>query len=226
MASRRGYLSQAELEEFADITVTDSDEADDQISQAEEMIDTFVGFQEKYFENDLIGKASAGGETTQFTLDSIHKNNYPYVDYFKGLMVEIIGGTNAGQRKLITGSTTEGVITHEAFTTSNDDTTVYRIYQVGKFPRHCDVFANANESPQKVYKSIPEEVKRATAAQVQYIIEMGSKFFATDASQITDERIGDYSYSKQNSKDSSAPLIAPKAKMLLKGIINRTGRFI
>lgn len=225
MASRRGYLSQEELEEFADIEVTDSDEADDQITQAEEMIDTFVGFQDKFFEHTLSGKAG-GGTTTTLILDTAHRTNYAYEDYFKGCMVEIIGGQNAGQRKLITGSTIEGTITHEAFTGANDTTTVYKIFQVGKFPRHCDVFGNTNETPNKLYKSIPEAVKRATAAQVQYIIEMGQKFFATDASQISMERIGDYTYNKEHSKDSQAPLIAPKAKILLKGIVNRTGRIV
>ena len=226
MSTIRGYLSQSELEQFADIEITDSEEADDQISMAEELIDSFVGFQDKYIKTEVIGKVSAGGSTTSFTLNEIHKNNFPYTDYFKGCMVEIIGGTNVGQRKICTGSSVEGVISHEAFDSSNDATTVYKIFQIGKFPRCKDVFGDTTQTPQRLYKSIPEMVKRATAAQVEYIIEMGSKFFASDASRITDERIGDYSYSKAGGKDSSAPLIAPKAKSFLRGIINRTGSFI
>lgn len=226
MSSKRGYLSQAELADYADITIVDSVEADDQISQAEEMIDTYVGFQDKYYDDILTGKASAAGTTTSFTLDERHRTSFNYQDYFKGCIVEIIGGTNAGQRKLITGSTTEGVITHESFTNANDTTTFYKIFQPGKFPRCEDVFPNTNETPFKIYKSIPEAVKRATAAQLQYIIEMGPKFFASDSSQIREERIGDYSYRKADTRDVVAPLIAPKAKMLLKGIINRTGRMV
>lgn len=226
MASRRNYLTEDELEEFADITVTDASEAEDQVSQAEELIDQFVGAQDKFFHYILQGKASAGASTSQFTLDSIHKDSYPYTDYFTGLMIEVIGGTNAGQRKRITASSTLGVITTEAFTSAFDTTSVYKIFQLGKFPRVQDVFYNPNETPAKYYKSIPEAVKRAVAAQVEYKISMGDKFFTTDSSERTAERIGDYSYVKRAGVGGSSQLIAPKARILLKGIINRTGDLI
>ncbi len=44
IASRRGYVTQAELATLADITITDATEADDRISQAEELIDAYVGY--------------------------------------------------------------------------------------------------------------------------------------------------------------------------------------
>jgi hypothetical protein len=223
MASIRNYLTQAELAQFADISITNTAEADDKISQAEEIIDSYVGHQERFLQYVIEGKVSAGGSTTQFTLDTRHISSYPYTDYFAGMMVEILGGTNAGERRRITGSSSSGVITAEAFTSAFDTTSVYHIFQIGKFPRKKDMFFNSYETPNKFYRHIPEAVKRATAAQVEYMIEMGDKFFATDASEKTAESIGDYSYSKKEATAGANKLIAPKARMLLKGITNRTG---
>ena len=220
--SRRNYLTESELEEFADITVTDEDEGLDQISQAEEIIDSFIGPQDKFLKETIVGKAS-GGSATSLTLDSVVVNNYPYTDFFVGCMVEIIGGTGVGQRVRCTASSVAGVLTTETFSTPPDTTSAYRIWQVGKFPRYHDVFYNTNETPAKYYKAIPEAVKRAVAAQVQFVIEMGEKYFSTNQAAYKSESIGDYSYTKADLA-SDSPLIAPKAKILLRGIINRTGQ--
>lgn len=220
--SKRGYLSQTELAQYADISITDETEADDQISQAEEMIDQYVGFQDKFYHYTLQGKASAGSTST-LTLDTNHVNNYPYTDYFKGCTVEIISGPGAGDRKKVTGSTSTGVLTCETFSAAITTSSVYRIYQLGKFPRHKDVFINTNESPTAYYKTIPEAVKRATAAQVEYMIQMGTAFFAT-AGGVTSESIGDYSYTKESESVDMTQLIAPKARQLLIGILNRKGQ--
>jgi hypothetical protein len=182
-----------------------------------------VGYQEKFFQYNLNGKVSSGNGTTGFTLDTLHINSYPYTDYFAGMMVEILGGTNAGERKRITGSSSDGVITTEAFTSAFDTTSVYSIFQLGKFPRKKDIFFNSYETPNKYYKQIPEAIKRAVAAQVEYIIQMGTQFFSTDASEKTSESIGDYSYSKRASSAGASRIIAPKARILLRGITNRTG---
>jgi hypothetical protein len=42
--SVRGYLSKDDLEQLANINITDDTEADDVISQAEEIVDEYVGF--------------------------------------------------------------------------------------------------------------------------------------------------------------------------------------
>lgn len=219
--SRRGYLSQSELEQLANITITAPTAADDRIGQAEEMIDAFVGPQDKYMQENITGLVAAAGANT-LTLESSQQNNYD-IDYFKLCEVEIIGGTGAGQRRKITGSTKAGVLTVDSnWTTSLDTTSFYKIYQLGKFPRVEDVETYTNGSNTTYYKTIPEAIKRAVAAQVEYIIEMGDSFFAGDKSQMTSESIGDYSYSKQ--AGSMYHLISQKAKLLLKGIINRTGQ--
>ena len=220
--SRRGYLSQGELEQLANITITDTTEADDRISQAEEIIDGYVGAQNKYMTESIKGLVSAFSGTT-FTLETSQQNSFD-IDYFKLCEVEILGGTGAGQRRKITGSTKAGVITIDTAWTVNPSTTsFYKISQIGKFPRHCDVETYTSGTDTTFYKAIPEAVKRAVAAQVEYVVEMGDSFFAGDKTEMESESIGDYSYSKGSGVSSAGRLISPKAKVLLKGIFNRTG---
>lgn len=228
MASKRGYLTQEELEEFADITISDATEADEQISQAEEMIDEFVGPQDKFISYELSGLIAAGG-SNNVTLESTHQNNMQK-NYLRGCWIEIIGGTGEGQRKKITAQTLAGVITTETnFTTALDTTSYYRIYQLGKFPRTYDVQLDGVHTPAQYYKSIPEKVRQAVAAQVAYKINMGEDFFNSGTPDLESESIGDYSYSKgdrASSVSGSARLVAPRAKLLLRGIINRIGRIV
>lgn len=230
MASRRNYLTQAELEQFADIIISDTTEADDQISMAEELIDAYVGYQQKaYGISDLKGRAASGAGST-ITLQSNQQNLYE-IDYFKYCEVEIIGGTGAGQRRVITGSTLAGVLTvASAWDTTPDSTSFYRIYQLGKFPRYCDSYFYNESSPATWYKNIPEAVKRATAAQVEYRINMGEAFFASDQSEKVSERIGDYAYENAISGGIGIvgleKLIAPKARLLLKGIKSKLGQIV
>lgn len=223
MGSIRNYLSQDELAQFADITITDSDEADDQISQAEELIDSYVGPQDKFFDCELVGLA-AGGSTTTLQLQTDQQNIYEK-DYFLGCMVEIIGGTNNGQRKRCSGSTKAGVLTVDEFTGSIDTTSFYKIFQIAKFPRYEDVTYYDQNGVTQYFKSIPEEVKRAVAAQVEFKIQKGDEYFSGDNADYTAEQIDNYSYQKSPTK-SLSKLIAPKAKMLLRGIMNRKGAII
>lgn len=232
MSSRRQYLTQPELAEYADITIIDPDEADDQISQAEELIDSFVGNQHKFFAGKRDGMVASVVSSTQFYLQSDHQNNVE-ADYYTYCEVEIIGGAGIGQRRIISSSTYAGLVTvNSAFTTALDTTSVYRIYQLGKFPRHCDSYYHTLSTPYKYYKQIPEAVKRAVAAQVEYVIQMGESFFSSDQADKTSESIGDYSYSNGGgggggvSVTGTAKFIAPKARMLLRGIKNITGKIV
>lgn len=224
MASKRDYLSTTELEEYADITITDATEADDQISQAEELIDAYVGHQDKFITRNLTGMLAAGG-TTSHTLKSSHQNVYN-ANYLKGCYLEIIGGTGSGQRQKITASTKAGVLTTDTFSTSTGADSFYKIYQIGKFPRRSDVHHDTENSPNTYYKQIPEAVKRATAAQVEYRIGVGDEFFTGDKADMDAEAIGDYSYSKSGKGVGIHKLIAPKARMLLRGITNRRGQLV
>ena len=223
--SRRGYLSQDELEQYANIVINDADEADDVISQAEEIIDVYVGFQDSLITEPLHGRLSVSGSKTAHTLQADQKNAFQ-AGYFKGCEMEIIGGTGIGERQRITNSTNAGVLTTDAFSSTLDTTSVYKIYQLGKFPRNKDVFYDGNNTPNTYYKSIPEQVKRAVAAQVEYVIEMGDAYFKTDKVDKQSESIGDYSYSKGASSAVIDKLVSPKVRTLLKGITNRKGVMI
>lgn len=224
MASRREYTNTTEVAELigGSPTITDL-----QISEAEELIDSYVGAQDKFVGHVVDGRFASVAGATQMTLDPLHQNNFDK-DYFKGCEIEIIGGVGAGQRRKITTNTKEGVITTDSFSTAPDSTSYYKIYQLGKFPRECDAFFNSNYTPSIWLKSIPEAVKRAVAAQVEFMIEMGDDYFQGDAADMTAEKIGDYSYEKGTSSSGATgqgihKLIAPKAKLLLRGFVNRKG---
>lgn len=231
MSSRRGYINQAELIEYAEINVTDATEADDRISKAEELIDMFVGPQKQHLSReswDIQGLVSAVPDTTHFKLESRHTNVYQQ-DFFTFCWVEIIGGTGIGQRAKITGSLYDGTITIEtAFTTPIDITSFYRIWQLGHFPRQKDTYFDSIHNPIRYYKSIPEQIRRAVAAQVEYMIEQGDDFFAGDDVYKNAEVMGSYKYQKdrQGSGTGIDQLIAPKAKWFLRGYKNRRGVMI
>jgi hypothetical protein len=225
MASRRKYLTAAELEEYADIAISDQTEADDQISQAEELIDSYVGFQVKSVSSKFVGQATSGTTTTLVDISDDSPLNYQdnYLSYCE---VEIVAGTNAGERRSISSSAiaTKSITVSPAFSSAIDSTSVYRIRQLGKFPRISDMFSMNNDSTGIPFyaKSIPEAVKRAVAAQMQYVVEKGDEFF-TGATDDESESIGDYSH---NMKTDVNRLIAPKARMLLSGIRNIKGKMI
>lgn len=208
---------------MADITVNDETEADDRISQAEELIDAYVGPQLKAFSETLTGMATAGGSTS-ITLQTKHQNIYD-VDYFKLCEVEIIGGTGEGQRKKCIASTKAGVLTVDsAWSTTPSTDSFYKIYQLGKFPRFKDMTFYTEGSTSKYFKSIPEAIKRAVSAQIAFAIEKGDDYMAGDEVDKIEERIGDYAYVKAQGAGGVAKFIAPKAKLLLRGYINRVGQ--
>lgn len=222
MASRRGYVTTTEVDLLSGLTAS----TDQQISEAEELVDAYVGYQEKFSKETYPGKAT-GGSAISITLASELQNSVQD-DFFKGMEVEIIGGTGIGQRTIITNSTYAGVISFASQSTPPDSTSIYKIYQLGKFPRQKDVFFDGQNTPNTFYKSIPEAVKRAVAAQVEFRIKMGDAYFQSDKVNMESERIGDYSYSKGEGSAGGAikNMIAPKAKILLKGILNRKGIII
>ncbi len=228
MTSRRNYLTIDELEEYADITVTEESEAEDQISQAEELIDAYVGHQDKAMPNSIRGEVSSA--TSSSVTDNDGGTGLDVGDdYFVGCEIEIIGGTGAGQTRRITASSRSGksVTVSPVFTTTPNTTSVFKIYQLGKFPRIQD--RNTNRAGDKYYRSIPEAVKRATAAQMQYMIEMGSDFFSGASTDMEAENILNYGYRRgagSSGSSSVVKMIAPKARALLRGIKNSTGRLV
>lgn len=226
MASRRNYVTTTEVDEL----IGSGNSTDLQISEAEELIDAYVGHQDKFYNWELTGRSPSAGGASSITLQTNQQNIYD-IDYFKWCEVEIIGGTGVGQRRIITASTKAGVLTvASAWTTTPDSTSFYKIYQLGKFPRKQDVMFYSEQTPSTYYKQIPEAVKRATAAQVEFMSQMGDEYFKTDRVDKVSERIGDYAYENANSQGvgftGAEKLIAPKAKILLRGIRSRIGSIV
>jgi len=62
--TKRGYITKAELSSYADIAITDDDEAIERMNIAEELIDRYVGFQNSFMRYDIVGTASAGTTLT------------------------------------------------------------------------------------------------------------------------------------------------------------------
>lgn len=231
MASRRNYATIDEVEQYADVTSTDDTEFEDQISQAEELIDDYVGFQQKAVPDEYHGTVVSYNVGTKTLVDSANISALgKYADnYFAGCELLIISGTGKGGRATIESSSKSGssITLATALDTSPDTTSVYKIYQLGKFPRVQDVYILPDNS--KYTYTIPEKVKRATAAQMEFMINQGAKFFGSDQSDMESERIGNYSYSKGSAgggASSTVKMIAPKARALLKGIRNSTGQLI
>lgn len=226
MASKRRYATISEVEQFADITSTNDTEFEDRISQAEELIDAYVGPQPKHFSTIYHGQITALTNSNKTIADTSTSSQLTSADnYFNYSVIEIIGGTGAGQQAFINASnqTNKTITMASAFSTTPDTTSVFRIYQFGKFPRYQDVYSGPSGTT--YYKSIPEAVKRAVAAQVLFMINEADTL---DNSTKKSESFLNYSYDRGDSASPSAisKLISPRAKVLLRGIVNRTGRLV
>lgn len=205
-----------------------SGETDAQIALAEELIDAYVGYQERHITRVTYGKVTAYDATAKTVADTGSTSNLEQTDdYFNRCVLEVIDGTGAGQIKRITGSSRSGksVTLQSAFTTALDTTSVFKIYQLAKFPRRKDVYGGVTGD--NFAKSIPQAVQDAVVAQTEFIIAQGDAFFSGISSDMESERILNYSYTRgQSSATTSAlvKMIAPKARIFLRGIKNSTGR--
>jgi len=217
--TKRGYITKEEVEAYCDIAITDEAESIERLNMAEEIVDDYVGFQNKFFKDRRVGTATSGTTTTLVdtnpgsTINSITENILSYC------ILQIIGGTNAGESRIIKTNTTTGTITIETpFTNAIDSTSVYRISQLSKFPRSRDYEIINNI----YYKFVPDQVKRACLAQMEYMIEMGDDFFVSEVDKKS-SNVDGYSYAMQ---DEVRRMIAPKAKEYLRGFVVRRGNLI
>jgi hypothetical protein len=211
--SRKNYVTIAEAEAITGITLTDAE-----ISQAEDQIDSYVGrVGSKHLTNELVGNAQAGGASTITLADS--ELSIYYAGHFVGMQVEIIGGQGMGQRRNIQSHAGDVLTVDAAWDEGKvpDNTSVYHVFQAGKFPRGNDVVSHDGVD----YPGIPEAVKNATAYQAVWMKNLGDEL---DNETLASENIGGYSYSS-NAKAGSARIIAPKARVALRGYVNRVGQF-
>lgn len=223
--TKRNYLSIAELQELADLTVIDATEAMYQIDRAEQAIDDYVGYHQPSVEDNFRGTVSSSSAKT--LVDTNPASQLHQIDgFFQRCVVEIIGGTGSGQVRYIEDSSFDNrsVTIADAWDTNPDITSFYKIYQLAKFPRagSDDVFVR--QDGRRYYKTIPNAVKQATAAQVAFIIAMGDAYFVSNLGDMQSETIDNYSYSKANAGQSPAvSALAPRARTLLRGYKNSGG---
>ena len=88
---------------------------------------------------------------------------------------------------------------------------------------HCGFWKKADEKQNRLFprineKTIPQEVSEATLAIVEQLFLRGAPTFEKEVSE---ERIGDYSYKKTAAKTE---LVPEKAKLLLRGFRKLTGK--
>jgi hypothetical protein len=251
--SRRQYIDTTYLTSYLGNQTLSGDfpSADGLIDMAEQMVDGYVGPQRKWFQLDssfiagvftppdyepetpvvkeLRGRITQAISPTQYMIETWQQRAYQN-DFFVMCNIDVIGGMGLGKSYLIAASTLSGQITIKNVDgtdpTENvfDTTSVYRIYQLGKFPRDRDVFYNTFQNPTFYYKGIPEQVREATAAQAEFINSMGLDYFTSE--RLTSEHIGSYSYGRAAHSIKDSTLIAPKAKFLLKGYMSRRGTMI
>ncbi len=227
MASRRGYVAASEIAGL--VSGFSAGVTDEQISEAEEIIDAYVGYQEKFIDIYYRGQCTVPGTTASKIIDNTGGNQLFRIDnYFIGCELECIGGTGIGQRGIIASSNRleQSVTLAAPFATAMDTTSEWKIYQLGKFPRSKDVIVRRDSSV--YYKSIPEAVKRATAYQVEFMLTQGQSYFASDETNMSSETVGNYTYIRGDraagAPSSLVSMISPRARAVLKGIKNSTGR--
>lgn len=197
----------------------------DRIDRAEQAIDDYVGYQCRSVEESFRGTASSSTSTT--LVDTNPASQLHIIDgWFQNCIVEIIGGTGKGQRRFISDSSYDNrsVTITDAWDTPPDTTSFYRIYQLAKFPRagSDDVFTR--QDGRRYYKAIPDAVRQAVLAQLEFINAQGDAFFVGNSADVQSESVGNYSYSKANAGQSATvSALAPRARTLLRGYKNSLG---
>lgn len=203
------------------------------ISQAERLIDAYVGPQQRFYSPELTGKVGAAASGVSLQADVFGQRLRNYWAH-GGLYVRVLenpGGPNSvGEQRLVVASNSDTVTLVSAFTDTLAVGARFEIRQLSAFPRWVD------RAPLDVPR-IPEEVKLATAWQVEYGIRYGSEAYGlSDPSVVTDER-GDiqsesygsgYSVTRdtRRSKDGLGVWVAPKSRAILRRLLNSTGRLV
>lgn len=219
----RNYITIAQLQSLASINVINNSEALRRIDRAETAIDDYLGYQPQSICEDFRGNVSA--VTGKEVIDTNPASQLHIIDgWFSHGVIEIIDGAGAGQIRYITDSSYDNrsVTVADDFDTPLDTTSFYRIYQIAKFPRAQDVYSR--QDGRRFYKAIPDPIKRAVAAQIEFMIQQGDAYFVGNQADISSEHIDNYSYSKVTAGQSpTVSALAPRARTLLRGYKNSMG---
>lgn len=232
--SRMNYLLTGELAAFIHTMsgVTDTALAARFISDAERIIDAFVGPALRFYP-DWTGTTNAviaSGATT-WTAD-IFGTRRPNYWAKGGIYIELLevagspGSTLVGEQRLAIASQDNQVTLATAFSDAVASGSSFLIHQESRFPRAWD--SDPFGTPR-----LPDELKVAVAWQVEYGILFGSEEFglgdsavATDADGQVQSRTYGSGYSETRipgEKRGLATWIAPKARAVLRELLNSTG---
>lgn len=226
MASLRNYIKESRV---ADATA-------EQVALAEEIIDAYVGVQDKYVPGEHDGEITSL-LSGNIIIDTSSRSDLgaPQDDYYSRCVVEILSGDAAGEIRPIKSSVrlTQEIQYDGEPIESLAVGDIFRIFQLAKFPRRKDVFSRSNDAGySRYYKSIPRAVQDAVIAQVKYIQELGDEYFTGNDSDVSQESLGNYSYSRGGangaggSQTALIKMVAPQARAYLKGIKNSLGRMV
>lgn len=199
------------------------------LTLAEQLIDAYVGYQEKYLPGQI------QGEITSLLADEVIVDESPtsvlnqpgIVDRYKNCIIEWLSGQRAGDTDVIRAS--DGDSSSVTYTGNTSQAIavgdIFRIWQPLKFPRRQDVIVRST-TLSTIYKTIPDAVKQAVYAQVEFIIEQGDDYFTGLDSEVESENIMSYGYSRGSNSGQSAAvkMVSPKARVLLRGIKNIKGQ--
>lgn len=230
--SEFNYIRPSELPAFihAMASVTDETLAAKFISDAEQIIDAYVGPSVPFY-TSLTGTVSANVASGATTLPaSIWGRRRPNHWAKGGVYVELIDGVSAtllGQSRLIVASDDEQVTLASGFDEAlSAGVAQFFFKQDSKFPRLQD--QNTLATPR-----LPDELKRAAAYQVEYGFQFGSQELGLGDPDIADGEAGlvqsrtygsGYSESRvPNMKQGLGYFIAPKARVQLRQLLGATG---
>lgn len=220
MAVRRHYIETGDV----------SGSTAAQIALAEELIDRYVGPQPKFLQSVYTGAITAITNSDKTFADTGSNSQLGLTNgQFQTAVLEMISGAAAGKRAVIESSNKDNktVTLRTALSTTPAVGDYFKIYQLAKFPRRQDVLSSPDGL--NYYPSIPEAVREATVAQVEFIMAQGASYFSGGSADYQSERFLNYSYTRGSSSEESSAiskLISPQARTLLRGIVNRTGRII
>lgn len=211
-------------------SVTDEDLAAKFISDAEKLIDAYVGPSPKFyvtFTGDTSAAVASGATAFPSTVWSSRRPNY----WAKGgVYVELVDNVptaHVGERRLVVASTTDQVTLASGFDVDLSAGATFYFYQQSRFPRWWD--QNVLADPR-----MPDELARITALQVEYAIEFGSEELGLGAPAVVDGEqqavqsrtyASGYSESRApNMKQGLGYLLGPRPRAELRRLLSATGK--
>lgn len=227
------YIRPADLPRYIRkmASVVDEDLAARFISDAELVVDAYAGHGPRFYQ-DLTGQTQAliaSGATT--LLGNVFGNQRPNYWAKGGLYVELLDGVSTtllGQARLVVASQDQQVTLASGFDEPVPLGATFMLHQRSAFPRIWNIDQLA--SPR-----LPDQLAAAVAYQVEYAMMIGSEEFGLGDPAVVDgadaliiSRTYGTGYSEQRSQTSQdgqglGYYIAPKARNIMRGLINALG---